>query len=316
MRYFKIIFLMLTIQCFAWETNFEEAEKLAQSQDRPLLIAFLGPNWCPCSDQLEEEVLNSEPFLAALKDQVIFLKVEIQEDYEENFLAEKYRIESCPSLVLIESDGHEIAVLDYLPLGGQEFGCYINEMLANYYLVEDLTQKKSLCNLQLDELKSLYTQAGKFADTTFKQALLEEGLKVDQGPYFLLQQYGHLLAENGVQNRKAKVLRNKIIARDIDNEQGYRRQIALMDFETLANARLGTKAVVKPLIDYLRKFGTVDTENAWEIEMKISKYLFSKDQIEEALKHANASLKVAPESARNEIAKSVEYLKTLKNKIT
>ncbi len=87
-----------------------------------------------------------------------------------------------------------------------------------------------------------------------------------------------------------------------------------MDFDALANACLGTKAVVKPLVEYLRKFGTVDTENAWQIEMKISKYLFSKDQIEEALKHANASLKMAPESARTEIAKSVEYLKTVSSK--
>lgn len=331
MGYIKgILMLLITVPCLAnipllppserWMDDFAKAQELSQKQQRPLLIAFLGPDWCPCSDKLEEEILMSRTFLSALNEQVIFLRVDIGENYDHensmlNTLKEQYRIETCPSLVLVAPTGQEIAKIEYLPLEGKEFAVYIKGVLSDYCRVNELAKGNLLGSLQADELKALYTQAGKFADATFKNILLEEGLKADKSPYFLIEQYGRLLAEDGIKSKKSKVLRNKIIARDINNEQGYRRQIALMDFEALATVKhpKGAKAVVKPLLDYLQKFGSKDIENAWEIELKISRYLFSHDQIEEALKHANASLKIAPESKRSEIAQSVEYLKTFLN---
>jgi hypothetical protein len=314
MRYFKVIFfLLITSTCIAslphyerWLSDFNEAKEMAQRQNRPLLIAFLGRQWCDSSDQLEEEILDSGAFLTALENKVVFLKVNIPAVYEENALVDQYNIDSCPTLLLVEAGGHEIAKLDLSSIDAMT----INTLLADY----DRVQNDDLCNLRVSELQSLYARAGKFADATFKQTLLEEGLKVDEGPFFMLEQYGHLLAEVGVKNRKSKTLRNRIIARDIKNEQGYRRQLAIMDFEALCNETLAAKAVIKPLMDYLQKFGSKDVENAWQIELKISRYLFSRDQIEDALKHANASLKMAPEAKRNEIAKSVDYLKTVSSK--
>ncbi|MBS0628618.1 MAG: hypothetical protein JSS30_00155 [Verrucomicrobia bacterium] len=303
MRYFKVIFsLLFTVQCVAslpyyerWLDNFDEAQEEAQKLHRPLLIAF------------ELEGKSTVAHLSSLDGKVVFLRIAIPDIYEEdsqiNRLREKYHIESCPTFILVEPNGHEIGKLD-APRADE-----IVTMLEDYSLVS----KASLHSLKVDQLQALYAHAGKLADTTFKQALLEEGLKVDQGPYFLLEQYGGMLAKHGVKNRESKMLRNRIIARDLQNEKGCRRQLALMDFESLSKVgqTLTAKAVVKPLIDYLQKFGAKDPENAWQIELKISQYLFSRDQVEEALKHANASLKMAPASERQEIAKSVDYLKTL-----
>jgi len=272
-------------------TDFDEAKEIAQKQHRPILIAFLSPD-----EQIEGA--------AALEKKVVFLKVNV---CEENGLVDQYNIDSYPAFLLVESNGREIAKLDIASIDAAT----IDTLIASYGHI----QNHDLSNLKVSELRTLYAQAGKFADSTFKQALLEEGLKVDDGPFFMLQQYSCLLAEVGVKNRKSKILRNKIIARDIRNEQGYRRQLALMDFEALSNAHecLAAKAVVKPLMDYLQKFGSKDAENAWEIELKISRYLFSRDQIEDALKHANASLKMAPELKKNEIAQSVAYLESINN---
>lgn len=299
MGYFKVIFCILfTSTCIAslpyyerWLTSFDEAKEIAQRQHRPILIAFVSP-----SEQIEG--------LASLEKKVVFLKVNV---YEENGLVDQFHIDSYPTFLLVEPNGKEIAKLDLASIDAAT----INTLLASYSHV----QNNDLSSLKIGELRALYAQAGKFADMTFKQTLLEEGLKVDEGPFFMLQQYGNLVAEVGVKNRKSKILRNKIIARDIKNLHGYRRQLALMDFEALSNAHetLAAKAVVKPLMDYLQKFGSKDAENAWQIEFKISRYLFSRDQIEDALKHANASLKMAPEAKRNEIAQSVAYLESINN---
>lgn len=303
MSYFKtVLSLIISVQCFAslpyyerWLDNFNEAQEEAQKQQRPILIAF----------ELEEKNLNTGSSLLALDGKVVFLRINVPQVYEEdseiNRLREQYHIESCPTFILVQPNGDEIGKLE-TPNA--------DEIIAMLSLI---SETKSLSTLKVDQLKSLYAHAGKLADTTFKQALLEEGLKADQGPYFLLEQYGDLLAKNGVKNRDSKVLRNRIIARDLRNEKGCRRQLALMDFESLAKAgqTLQAKAVVKPLMDYLAKFGTKDPENAWQIELKISQYLFSRDQVKEARKHATASLKMAPDSVRGEIAKSVDYLETL-----
>ncbi len=306
MSYFKtVLSVIISAQCFAslpyyerWLDNFDQAQEEAQKQHRPILIAF----------ELEEKNINTGAFLSALDGKVVFLRINVPQVYEEdseiNRLREQYHIESCPTFILAQPNGHEIGKLE-APNADE-----IVAMLSDYTLI---SETKSLSTLKVDQLKSLYAHAGKLADTTFKQALLEEGLKADQGPYFLLEQYGDLLAKNGVKNRDSKVLRNRIIARDLRNEKGCRRQLALMDFESLAKAgqTLQAKAVVKPLMDYLAKFGSKDPENAWQIELKISQYLFSRDQVKEALKHATASLKMAPDSKRGEIAKSVDYLQTI-----
>lgn len=68
---FKGVFLavVLGISCLAhasegWFDDFSKAQARAQEKNSPLLIAFLGPNWCPWSDKLEEEVLTSNTFFA------------------------------------------------------------------------------------------------------------------------------------------------------------------------------------------------------------------------------------------------------------
>ena len=325
----KAIFssLLITIYSYAsvvtlpstegWLDDFEQAQELAQQKHRPLLIAFLGPDWCSSSDKLDEEILSSSTFLNALSKEIIFVRVNIpenfdQESFQGHILKEKYAITDCPSLILAKSTGEEVARLAIERDGPQEYARYVKEILSDFVQVQQFSNKKKLKKLKNDEIKSLYVKAGKLADSTLKKILLEEGLKNDHGPYFLLERYGELLANGGVKNRHVRRVRNKILARDPHNEFGYCRQLALLDFEALARVSQPREAknVVKPLIDYLHKFGDKDLKNAWKLEMKISQYFFSHDEKEEALKHAHASHKIAPEFAQREVAQSIEYLES------
>jgi len=304
-----------------WLDDFAEAKKIASEKKCPLLIAFLGPTWCPWSDKLEAEVLVNQNFFKNLQTEVVFLKVDIPEDFDRHTkeslpalkLKEQYFVDECPTLVLVTPNGKQIAKLNYLPISCSAFASYIKEMLTDYEKLSLLTEKKALKKLDGKELKSLYAKAGRLADETFKKVLLNQGIKTDPSPYFLLEQYGVLLTKGKGNSWASRRLRNKILSLDPKNKNGSHRKLAVMDFNALAvSAKTDQKmdAVIHPLVDYLQKFGSKDLENAWRIEMMISQYLFGKDQIGASLIHAKNSLKIAPEPAQKEIVQSIEYLQT------
>jgi len=308
--------LSQTIPLEGWIDDFSKAQKLAQEANKPLLIAFLGPNWCPWSDQLEAEVLAQPSFLNRVKKEAVLVKVDIPEEYQatENspnlVLKENFHIEECPSLVLVEPSGHLIAKLRYLPITTDEFASHIHEILQDYERISHLPQGQKL---GVEEVKSLYVKAGRLADETFKKSLLKQGLRIDRSPYFLLEQYKNMLSSAKLKDPKLVRIRNKIIARDRKNQSGFRRKLALMDFQTLAHAvqkPQKSDRVIQPLVEYLQKFGKRDPENAWRLEMMISQYLFGHNKTQEALKHARASYAIAPDSAKDEISQSIDYLKT------
>lgn len=57
--------------------SYEEAKQKAELEGKPLLIIFLGPNWCPFSDQLEADVLEDSNFLEEIGKQLVLFKVDI-----------------------------------------------------------------------------------------------------------------------------------------------------------------------------------------------------------------------------------------------
>lgn len=297
----------------AWMDSVQTAQRAAEKRNCPLLIAFLGPNWCSFSDKLEEEVLFQDEFISQLKDQVVFVKVDIPKDFEQRSfygkaLKQKYCIDECPCVVLADSDGGAIAKLEYLPIGCAQFATYVKQVLDDYNRVSHLVGRE-LKQLKVDEVKHLYARSGRFVDTRFRIALLEQGLKIDRGPYFLAEQYARLLAEGTGSRRKLKRIRNKVLARDPKNEEGCLRKLALSEFASMGDSANPEQAIA-PLLQYLKRFGSEDAENAWRLEMKISQYLFGKHCIEGALEHAKRSYDLAPDTAQKEIAQSIQYLQT------
>lgn len=297
-----------------WIDDFTLAKRVAQQKKQPMLIAFLGPSWCSYSDKLEEEILSNQNFLGVLKEKLVLVKVDLSSDSEENSLAKQYHIDECPALILVDAEGKQIAKLEELPLKPQEFTQSIQELVTDYVRMDTLSHtERMLKSVALNELKQLYERAGKFADLTFKKILLKQGLKVDKSPYFLLEEYGNLIAQGHLKTRESRRIRNKIRARDPKNELGAQRKLAILDFEALSHVIHQPKhahTVVHPILHYLRKFGKEDKENSWKLELMVSRYLFSKTEVKEALKHAMLSWEMAPEGKRAEIEESIQYLKT------
>ena len=316
--YIKAIFLSLLfigIQGMAnhWGVDLDKALEQAGKDHKYLLVAFLGPDWCTASDQLEENVLTKGDFTRPLSEKMLFVRINIPETSESlGEWQEKFQVTKCPSLILLRSSGEKIAHLETRSMKAPEYARYIEQVVSDFHQVEELSTKKNLKKCSVADLKTLYAKAQKLADGRFQKTLLEEGVKSDRSPYFLLEQYGQMLASQSDDKILLRRLRNKIVARDPQNSQGYQREVAVLDFLALSKGQKAKKVstVVKPLIDYLKKFGHEDAEHAWELEMKLSKYYFSHNDNKEALKHACASLRLAPKEAKDEVAQSIEYLQT------
>ena len=59
-----ITFVFLSSFSFAqeWQTNFEEAKKIATEQDKNVVIVFSGSDWCAPCIKLDKNIWQSEAF--------------------------------------------------------------------------------------------------------------------------------------------------------------------------------------------------------------------------------------------------------------
>lgn len=59
-----------------WHTNFQEAQKLAQTEQKLILLNFSGSDWCgPCM-LLKKEYFNSEVFAAMANEKLILVNAD------------------------------------------------------------------------------------------------------------------------------------------------------------------------------------------------------------------------------------------------
>lgn len=300
MRYLLLLLTILPIQQEKWLTEHTEAISKAQVENKPLLLLFLGSGWCPWSDQLCQKILSKKEFTDILSRDFVLVKVNCPETGSHP-LKERYGVQQCPFFLIVDPSGEKIAEVNYLNLNSGAYASHIQSLLSDYKLLQKTTAKAHLEKLSLEELKSLYGKARGLANDGFKKAIVQAGMKVDSGVDFLLEDYmAHL--ENG---NDVSELKNQICARDPHNLLGAQLKLALLEYQRLSKQNKDTNAH-HPLLDFVKKFEKSD--KLWEVEMTISQYLFGQNQLDEALKHARASLEAAPIESKSEVAQAIEYL--------
>lgn len=311
-----VLALFLSLQLFLtageWRNDYDRALSDAKEQNKPLILVFLGTEWCPWSQKLQNEVLSKSEFQEGLNSFVL-VKVELPQfgklDEGKSSLKEKFSVEEVPSLVLIDTLGEEIAKLGYMPLPADEFTSLFQEIFSSYQEIKSA----QLSTLTPEALQELYVKALKFGFNNFRYDILAAGLQVDKTPFFLLEKYKILVESGKNKEDEALALKKELIKQDPKNIHGVHRTMAVVDFHRLSSRyRLRKKPdeVVKPLVDYVQKFGDQDEEHLWKIEMMIAQFYFSRDRASKAIPHAEAAFKLAPEIAKAEITESIEFLKT------
>ena len=123
---FLLISLALSLTSFAqnWVYDFNEAKKLAQEDNKKILLVFSGSDWCAPCIKLERQIWQTEVFKKHAKENLVLLKADfpkrkknqlpkVQQD-KNKALAETYNTKGYfPFVVLLDADGQIMNQLGY-----------------------------------------------------------------------------------------------------------------------------------------------------------------------------------------------------------
>lgn len=107
----------LTATAFAttlegWSTDLEKALAKAKAENKSVLVEFTGSDWCPPCIAMRKNVFSKKEFVDAASKKFILVELDFpigdKALAEKNQpLAEKYKIEGYPTVVLLTPEGKE-----------------------------------------------------------------------------------------------------------------------------------------------------------------------------------------------------------------
>jgi protein disulfide-isomerase len=302
-----------------WTEDYAKAYKMSQVTEKPILLAFVGSDWCPWSQKLVREILEQPDFLTETQKEMILVWVDFPERLsmseerktQNKELKDLFQVSELPTLVLVDTKGKEVAKFGYLPLEPKEMAQQLKTALNDCAMLKKIVGSQEYAQLSGEELKTLYKKADELGREEEKKTLMEAGLKTNEGAFFLMRQYEELLEHAKLKEPEVQRLRKQIMQKDPGNHKGIHLELAVAEFQALSKKlkrrEKPDKAIV-PLVEYVRNYGAKDLENSWRVEMMIAQFLYSKNCLPEALVHAKMSLDTAPEEYRPEIAQTLEFL--------
>lgn len=139
MKSFVLVFLVLgcSIGRAQVQQNAEDAFRIAQESNKPVLLVFAGSDWCAPCIRFDKEILDKTEFQDFARQNMVILKADfpqrksLSKDLQEQNaqLAEKYNPKGLfPFLILIRPARSVISAVIYDNQSPQEF---INEIKSH-----------------------------------------------------------------------------------------------------------------------------------------------------------------------------------------
>ncbi len=107
----------LTASAFAtplegWSTDLAKALEKAKAEKKFVLVEFTGSDWCPPCIAMRKNVFSKKEFVDAAAKKFILVEIDFPNGDESlkkknEPLAEKYKIEGFPTVVLLTPEGKE-----------------------------------------------------------------------------------------------------------------------------------------------------------------------------------------------------------------
>jgi protein disulfide-isomerase len=121
-----------------WLTDYKKALTIAQETKRPILMNFTGSDWCIWCQRLSKEVFNEKAFSDFAMKNLVLLKLDFpqnikqteQEMAQNKELADRYKIEGYPTIILLNPDGKEINRIGYEEGGAVKYVKHLQELLG------------------------------------------------------------------------------------------------------------------------------------------------------------------------------------------
>lgn len=122
------------------QMTFDAARKKAAEEKKPILLSFNGSDWCPWCMKLEEEVFDKDEFQNWAEENVVMYvadfprkkKIDPEMAKKNQELADKYKVDGYPTVILIRADGSEIARTGYREGGPEKYIGHLKGLLKKF----------------------------------------------------------------------------------------------------------------------------------------------------------------------------------------
>jgi len=291
----------------------DEALKQACIENKAVLVFVVGGPQCPWSEKLLLDVVYKPDFYLQAQKSFVLCKIEIDNlKSQGSELGIDHPLEQIPLMLCMTKTGKVFAEKLDIPDSPRLVMNYLNDVIdATKKIDLMLAQAKAPSEEVLEDNYKIAKNLGLKSESN----LYTLGSLKKKNIFFMLEKYQKLLTQGT--SKELKDLKLDIQRLDPRNSKGAIRTMALMDFEDRSRQKKGMEnpfSALKPLFEYLRDYGHYDKEHRWEIEMKIARFLFSKNQLQAALQHASRSLEFAPDAKKDEVQDAVNFLKKQKDK--
>lgn len=121
-----------------WLTDAEAAQAKAQAENKFVLLDFTGSDWCIWCQRLKRNVFDDPEFAKYAKSNLVLVEVDFPQhrtlseaQQQANARLEKaHRINSYPTVILLDSDGKQVARMGYVFGGASSFIAKLEKKVA------------------------------------------------------------------------------------------------------------------------------------------------------------------------------------------
>lgn len=95
-----------------WSTDIDAALVQAKKQNKAVLVEFTGSDWCPPCIMMRKNVFSKKEFVEKASKDYLLVEVDVPRKDKalaarNQIVAEKYKIEGFPTVILLDKNGKE-----------------------------------------------------------------------------------------------------------------------------------------------------------------------------------------------------------------
>lgn len=127
-----LFFAIISMKAQEWQTDLNEARKIASEKNQTIILVFQGSDWCAPCIKLDTEIWSTAEFTAYSKEHFVMLKADFprksknkldkSQQEKNNQLAEKYNTNGYfPYVVVLDKDANVLGSTGYKKVSIEEY---------------------------------------------------------------------------------------------------------------------------------------------------------------------------------------------------
>lgn len=108
-------------ESLVWQTDYAAALKQAKAENRRVFLFFTGSDWCVWCKRLNKEILSTPEFAQYSREKLILVELDFPKKRklpamvknQNAKLADRYKIEGYPAVIVLDSSGNKLGEMGY-----------------------------------------------------------------------------------------------------------------------------------------------------------------------------------------------------------